>query len=189
MNDDLVKEMQQFAQEYANPLITILNDINICIHQDEINWFNIRLKLSNLYSLAQQWYQSDLLCQLLGHIFVATNDNQLNNNHDNFMALSQHINQESLIFVDNAHQSLITFNRAFKAARVNSAHDTSQDAFMHVLQHQVLLTGIVEGLIDILDNNSQALLKIIFESYHDLGIDVNQIKKIIKTPLADFKFK
>ena len=186
MNGDLVKEMQQFAQEYANPLITILNDINICIHQDEINWFNIRLKLNDLYNLAQQWYQSDLLCQLLGRIFAAVSNNQLN--HDNnFMELSQHINQDSLIFVDNAHQSLVTFNRAFKAARLNSAYDTSQDAFMHVLQHQVLLTGIVEGLIDILDNNSQALLKIIFESYCDLGIDIKQIKKIVKTPLADFK--
>ena len=47
---------------------------------------------------------------------------------------------------------------AFKAARQASVQDVSQDAFAHVLQHQVLLTGIVEGLIDILAHNVTNLL-------------------------------
>lgn len=186
MTADFEKTVQQFAQQYVDPLVDTLNDIGVCAHQDELNWSTIRIKFVNLQSLAHQWSHSEILYQLLGKIYALATDEAEN---DHVLDLSQRINQWTLIFTENTQQCLKTFDHAFKAARQASVQDVSQDAFAHVLQHQVLLTGIVEGLIDILAHNVANLLGAVIDAYVAVGIDIEQIKQAIKSDHVNFDFK
>lgn len=53
----------------------------------------------------------------------------------------------------------------------------------------MLLAGIVEGLLDVLNNDVTLLLGTIVDAYVAIGADIRKIKAAIHLPYVNFDFK